>query len=90
MVGIYDDGRVLKIFFGIQSRQMHQIFIVVVRNSLSVLVYTTSENSIKKIILDCLMYKGQHGIIREMSKYLQKNKLFWIRATNTCVHCVMK
>ena len=44
MVGIYDDGRVLKIFFGIQSRQTHQIFIVVVRNSLSVLVYTTSEN----------------------------------------------
>ena len=30
------------------------------------------KNKIKKIILDCLMYKGQHGIIREMSKYVKK------------------
>ena len=30
------------------------------------------KNKIKKIVLDCLMYKGQHGVIREMSKYVKK------------------
>lgn len=30
------------------------------------------KNKIKKIVLDCLMYKGQHGVIDEMAKYVKK------------------
>ena len=30
------------------------------------------KNKIKKIILDCLMYKGQHGVIEEISRYVKK------------------
>lgn len=30
------------------------------------------KNKIKKIVLDCLMYKGQHGVIDEMSKYVKR------------------
>ena len=30
------------------------------------------KNKIKKIMLDCLMYKGQHGVIDEMAKYVKK------------------
>lgn len=30
------------------------------------------KNKIKKIVLDCLMYKGQHGVIDEMAKYVKR------------------
>lgn len=30
------------------------------------------KNEIKKIVLDCLMYKGQHGVIDEMAKYVKR------------------
>lgn len=30
------------------------------------------KNKIKKIVLDCLMYKGQHGGIDEMAKYVKR------------------
>ena len=30
------------------------------------------KNKIKKIVLDCLMYKGQHGVIYEMAKYVKR------------------
>lgn len=30
------------------------------------------KNKIKEIVLDCLMYKGQHGVIDEMAKYVKR------------------
>lgn len=30
------------------------------------------KNKIKKFVLDCLMYKGQHGVIDEMAKYVKR------------------
>lgn len=30
------------------------------------------KNKIKKIVLDCLMYKGKHGVIDEMAKYVKR------------------
>lgn len=30
------------------------------------------KNKIKKIVLDCLMYRGQHGVIDEMAKYVKR------------------
>lgn len=30
------------------------------------------KNEIKKIVLDCLMYRGRHGVIDEMAKYVKR------------------
>ncbi|HEY5561251.1 MAG TPA: hypothetical protein VIK72_05750 [Clostridiaceae bacterium] len=52
-------------------------------------ISTVAKNEIKKIMLDCLMFKGQHGVIIEMTKYVKEylfaNKMLAQAVFNTII-----
>lgn len=62
----------IKKLFSNESFLAETKFTPILLNQLENNIAIEIKNKIKKIILDCLIYKGQHGIIREMSKYVKK------------------
>ena len=54
MVGINDDSRVLEILLAVQVVESDQIFIMIVRNCLSILVDTSTEDGVGQVVTGCL------------------------------------
>ena len=54
MIGINDDSRVLEILLAVQVVESDQIFIMIVRNCLSILVDTSTEDGVGQVVTGCL------------------------------------